>query len=365
MIFVSLLKLFLFVIMIFAGLAFIDWMRSKNEVPLNNLLGFSNLYIGLHAVLVFTVQFFFELPDPYEWLAPFSLMYGPFLYYVVLIIQNRRISGKQIIIHSALFLLFLLHYLLLIFLHAPGGTVNCFAKSLAIASLVSFTGYMVFSIHAIFKPVSGKHKAYRLIVVIGLVLLLFSTIIMFIGSFFADSIKRFEASNQILKFLICCCMFSGIWIIHRFQKMVRKDLLSNSLFKEIGQEDGYSFKSKPKYEKSLLSEKQLEIYLEKLRSLMEDEAVYLDKELSLDKLAMLMHVPRHHITQLLSLNLEMSFYQYVNRYRLKHAANLLMADSDILIDSISEQSGFNSRVSFNRHFKSVYGMPPSEFRSEK
>jgi len=359
---ISLLQWFPLFIALFATLNFTDWIKFKNNNPLNKLLGFSSAYIGLHALVIFIIQYGFVLPDSYEWLAPFPLMYGPFLYFVFLILHKKQISNKQIIIHAALFLIFLILYLPLISLNVHRATLNYFAKSFSAVSLVSFCSYMIFSIHAIFKPVSGEYKAYKIIVIIGMVLLFFGVILTFVGAFFSNSLDKCEASYQILNFLMYCCMFCGIWIIHKFRKLLHKDFIEHMSGKQENGENGGDLRNGSRYEKSLLSIDQLDIYLEKLKALMEEDKVYLVKDLSLDKLATLMRVPKHHITQVLSLKIGASFYSYVNGYRIKHAALLLKSDNDDSIDFIAEQSGFNSRGSFNRHFKSVYGISPSEFR---
>lgn len=361
--FVSLLQWFPLFIAFFAALNFTDWIKFKNSNPLNKLLGFSNAYIGLHALVIFIVQYCFVLPDSYEWLAPFPLMYGPFLYFVFLILHKQHISNKQIIIHSALFLVFLLLYLPLISLNVDRTSMNYFAKSFSIVSLVSFCSYMIFSIHAIFKPISGEYQAYKIIVIVGMVLLFFGVILTFVGAFFSNSIDKLEASYQILNFLMYSCMFCGIWVIHKFRKLLHKDFIQHISAKQVNGEDSIRLRSGAKYEKSLLPTDQLDIYLEKLKSLMEEEEVYLIKDLSLDKLAILMRVPKRHLTQVLSLKIGAGFYTYINGYRIKHAASLLKNNNEP-IDFIAEQSGFNSRGSFNRHFKSVYGISPSEFKTQ-
>ena len=126
--FVSLLQWFPLFIAIFATLNFTDWIKFKNNNPLNKLLGFSNAYIGLHALVIFIIQYCFVLPDSYEWLAPFPLMYGPFLYFVFLIVHKQQIYNTQIINQSALFLIFLLLYLPLISLNVHKNGTDYVAK---------------------------------------------------------------------------------------------------------------------------------------------------------------------------------------------------------------------------------------------
>jgi AraC-like DNA-binding protein len=56
------------------------------------------------------------------------------------------------------------------------------------------------------------------------------------------------------------------------------------------------------------------------------------------------------------------FVQYVNRLRIESACQMLLAD-DANITDICFQSGFNNVSNFNRQFRAVKGMAPSEFRA--
>ena len=58
----------------------------------------------------------------------------------------------------------------------------------------------------------------------------------------------------------------------------------------------------------------------------------------------------------------MPFVQYVNRLRIESACQMLLAD-DANITDICFQAGFNNVSNFNRQFRAVKGMAPSEFRA--
>ncbi|MBQ8233914.1 MAG: helix-turn-helix transcriptional regulator, partial [Lachnospiraceae bacterium] len=54
--------------------------------------------------------------------------------------------------------------------------------------------------------------------------------------------------------------------------------------------------------------------------------------------------------------------EYLNHYRVSKAIILLMNDSDLSIENISEQVGFESAAYFRRVFKKVTGKSPREYR---
>jgi AraC-like DNA-binding protein len=69
----------------------------------------------------------------------------------------------------------------------------------------------------------------------------------------------------------------------------------------------------------------------------------------------------YHFTRFFKDTTGMTFWQYLNNYKVSKAVNLLINTSDS-ISEIAFNSGFNSIKTFNRVFKQVKGCSPSEFR---
>jgi AraC-like DNA-binding protein len=55
--------------------------------------------------------------------------------------------------------------------------------------------------------------------------------------------------------------------------------------------------------------------------------------------------------------------EFINRFRLSYAAHLLTEELDMPINMVGEESGFNSRSTYNRLFRDYYGMAPSDYRT--
>jgi len=88
----------------------------------------------------------------------------------------------------------------------------------------------------------------------------------------------------------------------------------------------------------------------------------LDPELSVQRLAKRMHLPVRSLSAAINQSQGMNVSQYVNSFRLEHAAGLLRDSSDSVIEIMSA-SGFLTRSNFYREFQRVYGQTPSEFRA--
>jgi AraC-like DNA-binding protein len=103
--------------------------------------------------------------------------------------------------------------------------------------------------------------------------------------------------------------------------------------------------------------------LQQLNSLMLDQQVYRQNEMSLPQLAQILNISVHQLSELLNVHLGMSFYDYINGFRLGYACDLLRASGcQLRVLDIAFESGFNNKNSFYRAFKENLGVTPNEYR---
>lgn len=123
-------------------------------------------------------------------------------------------------------------------------------------------------------------------------------------------------------------------------------------------------KDTEKYSRSGLKEKQAEEYLAKLVAYVEGSKPFLNRDLSIQDLAGLTGIPRHHITQVLNEKHGKNFFTFINEYRVKEVIERFRDEknNNYTILSIAFDSGFNSKTTFNSIFKAQTGQTPSEFR---
>jgi AraC-like DNA-binding protein len=120
----------------------------------------------------------------------------------------------------------------------------------------------------------------------------------------------------------------------------------------------------PKYVNSGLRADTAEHYLGKLAQLMEIEQPHLDSDLSLDKLAGLLRVHPHHLSQALNDHLGKNFYDYINEQRMLHARRLLVEQPELPVVDVAIACGYNNKNSFYNSFRRFVGMTPTEFRAK-
>lgn len=118
-----------------------------------------------------------------------------------------------------------------------------------------------------------------------------------------------------------------------------------------------------KYAESNLKENQRKDLVQQIVRSMLNEKVFLDKKLTVHKLAELLNTNRHYISEAINLEFNTNFNNFINEYRIKEARKLLSEHKhkEYSLQGISEMVGFNSRATFNAAFKKFTGVTPSFF----
>lgn len=126
------------------------------------------------------------------------------------------------------------------------------------------------------------------------------------------------------------------------------------------------FRKPKKYAHSTMSGGDVQALAASLQQLMTEKKLFLQPELTINRLSDELQCSRHHLSQLLNDTIGRSFYDYINHLRIDEA-KLLLADARYThhkIASIAYDAGFNSLSTFNEVFKKSTGKTPSGFRKE-
>lgn len=322
-------------------------LRLQAKDVFTSFLNVVSGFIALHASYMLVVAVFYRaetLINP-----PFALMYGPFLCFGFSLIHKQTISLSRIALHVALFAAFSLGFVMLLFFKIP-KCIFIYKEGLALASIFSFSWYSVRAMIYNTLPIDARFRQHKLLLIATMIMMLFATIVLCTGIYNEMMGNRLVSESLPLKMMLHICLLTCMFMILLFQKF--KFQIPPAPVPE----------TEGKYKNSILPEEKLLTYHARLEILMHQEQVFLDTELSLFKLAQLMRAPAHHITQVLSAQVKMSFYEYVNGFRVQNACRLLLEDKNSTLEIIALNSGFKSKVSFNRHFKLALGCTPSEYR---
>jgi AraC-like DNA-binding protein len=102
---------------------------------------------------------------------------------------------------------------------------------------------------------------------------------------------------------------------------------------------------------------------ERLLEAMKHQRPYTNPDFSLDDLAELMDVPKHHLYYCFRNILHTKFTQLRMDFRIEHAKKLLESSdlSIITLEGIGKESGFASKSAFYGSFRSEVGCSPGEY----
>ncbi|MEW7290833.1 helix-turn-helix domain-containing protein [Aquimarina sp. 2304DJ70-9] len=100
----------------------------------------------------------------------------------------------------------------------------------------------------------------------------------------------------------------------------------------------------------------------RLLDVMEKDKPYLNSELRIAHLAKQLNLSRHHMSQVINEHFDLSFFDFINQYRVEEAKKMMVEDDHLNMTEILYSSGFNNRVSFYKAFKKFTKITPSEYR---
>ncbi|WP_431342995.1 helix-turn-helix domain-containing protein [Chryseobacterium sp. JK1] len=119
--------------------------------------------------------------------------------------------------------------------------------------------------------------------------------------------------------------------------------------------------SKEKYVNKI-DEKLVKEIQEKINILFETRKIYTNPDLTLSILAKELNVRPQLLSQFINDNLNRSFTQFINEYRIDEAKRLLKENTQLKIDAVGFESGFNSSSTFYSSFKKITGTTPSNYQ---
>jgi len=193
-------------------------------------------------------------------------------------------------------------------------------------------------------------------------------------SFFIIPGKR---SWIVLKGLVVLLLSMFVYFIGEFLYFIEDYIpfyilftLLGSLFFYIGYHVYYLDKEpesrayEPGQTKKQAVNQSIEALLPLFNKLINKDKIYLNSDLRVDEVALLLQVDRDQVCDLIEWIDPSGFAGYINRKRIEHAQKLKQANPQMTQEEIARQSGFRHTISFGKAFRKYMGQTFNEWQKK-
>lgn len=312
----------------------------------------------------------FQLSKILRLLAIASVMLiGPSLYlYYKLTIRPINSNKKNHLLH---FFPFFLLFIFLIIIesnfnsvsHPPAGKLPWYVAIAEVFKLIHLSSYFIISFYVLNKFSQKKdHILFeghsKTILLCGrLLLLLLSGSVIFSGLFLVfDKYMNIElliGNPSFIKLLLVICIYLLAFMAIRFPIVV------------VTERDNLIVKRAPKYNSSTLNKEEVKEWKSILLSYLYHEKPYLDDKLKIEHLAKAIGISSRNLSQIVNQEFGKQFKDFINYFRVEEFKKRILdpTESNKTILAIAYESGFSSKASFNRIFKSLTSVTPKEYKN--
>lgn len=282
-------------------------------------------------------------------------LYGPLLYlYVGALLGFEVLFQKRIWLHfvlPAVHITTMMEYVLMSpgeFYLAMGAGVWQYPYDQALA-ILSIGLYVTLSWRVyLMSDQKGQYTFLRIIfwvLAIGLILWV---------NQFAVNVFRFDLGARVSRYTNPWTLFPLITILLGFFAIQKTSLFDNK------------FKPKP-YSGSSLSTADIEAIRVRLEAYMTMGKPYLDPRVSLDQVATELSIKKKDLSRVINQEFGFNFFDFVNSYRILEFKRIATPEAlrKHKILGLAFDAGFNSKSAFNKIFKRLEGVTPSEYLKEQ
>ena len=364
---INLFTSWLLVSVILIGTLTLACLRAKAFLPAYEKMLTLNVWLlVIHAFHVLICRTFFPEWQGLSWAAPYGLMYPVLLFFCFKsAILSRSLKPLYVFLHCFPAVLFTIAYVGLIAANVPENSVvfGSYRTWLFRLIIISFIGYSLM-IWSSPRHARGPSIAQLLNVSVSLLVLLS---LLFLALSRALPNIGFDAPG-FPELMTCGIMLAYVTLLFWHKLVVIKyvDPYTRVNPGAVHLENLESPEEKPEvaiYQKSAVTPDRLAVYEDRVRAIMIEEQLFLDPQFNLGKLSAMTGIPKHHLSQVFSLRFGKGFATMIGELRINYAVALINESEEKLnIEALAYECGFNSKVSFNRHFKQLTGVNPSAYR---
>ena len=232
-------------------------------------------------------------------------------------------------------------------------------RGIVILKYISLAAYAYFVYRQYRKIMSKKRKPHFQILSWQRNMMILNMFYVFFYIVYGIALLRIVTSNSLFIYPQTFSMSVIILYVGYIAYVQPKVFSKKFLFQET--------KKDFKYKKSGLTDSYSEELKEQLLQLLDQEKVYKQSNISLEKLAIRLGTTRHNISQVINEHFGMNFFHLINKYRIAEAVEILKNDynNNLNIIDVAYDVGFNNKVTFNKAFKAETNMTPSSFLRER
>ncbi|HRH62471.1 MAG TPA: AraC family transcriptional regulator [Bacteroidia bacterium] len=300
----------------------------------------------------------------------FPFLFGVILFFYFRTVFEKRKIEKQDFIHLLPFLLFLVYMLprylsfsevKLLWIQGKKASPSLFHYPRWLSNLPGLHWVKTFAMSGYLLVTYYRYRAFSKLnpevqVWFNWISGLFAGFILSYASYFV--LINFSFFNSAWDYMISFSMLFMIYFIAWFGYLQPKVFQGFSLKEAIVEPE--------KYKNSPLNDSLGNELLVILETSMSSKKIFLDPEIRLEKLATLLGIKKHLLSQLINEKKGMSFFEYINSLRVEEAKLLLKQKSkkELTVSEVAYMVGFNNKVSFNSTFKKITGKTPTEYRNQ-
>jgi AraC-like DNA-binding protein len=329
------------------GGTYMDLYNAQNDYPYPHVMNVSWLFLLVHGPLLwFYVK---SLTTPEFTIKPIHLLhFAPFVMYVIFHSFNFiSLSAEEKVMY----------------VKGTERAAPLFAKIGSMLIGLSTLGYNIIALFLLKQHLRNIKNTYssiedkdlqwlRMLVIASLVVFSINVLLFNLNNYFHFS-GNFALSQIAYSFSTFYVFYIGYFGIRQGRIFVDNEIVK------------HEEKNVNAAELSVTEKKGHSDIISKLTILMEKEQPYLDPEITLSKLSVLLKVKPETLSEVLNASLNQNFFDYINKHRIEEFKIKCLAKENkhLSVMGIAYDSGFNSKASFYRAFNKFEGMSPTSYIS--
>lgn len=349
---------------------------KKNKSDADFILFFWLIVIAIHLLsfYFFTTYHGRRFPSFTSLVMPLSLTHGPFLFlYTSKKTSNKKFTFYDLLHFAPIFLWFVIsyHFYFLpsnkqvnVFLH-NGKEFETQNEIRVVITYLSGVIYYIFSLIILIKYHIKIKQRFSDIEKINFNWLFYFILWNFL-IWLSILLNQEKIAYGLISFFILWIGYFGFKQTDVFFEMhnnFKTQIISENSYERTEMKNFDNVKTVENKNK-LLSEEDAKVIEQKLLEYLIDHKPYLNPELTLQDLAEYLDVHPNVLSYVINATFQKNFYDLINEYRIEEFIYLYQnSNNRYTILSLALDSGFNSKSAFNRNFKKIKGITPSEFMS--